>query len=194
MIIGLHGQKRVGKDTVYQIIRELYPKAVRMAIADKIKESLAALFDISVEEIESLKETGFFTVKGEGIEQTLPWRVIAQRYGTESHRDIFGQDFWLDAALPPNQAIDAYKRKLIVVTDVRFLNEAKRITHYGGYVIEVKRPELGNKDSHISEERLPSEWIDGSICNDGSLDDLREKVLRKIIEPFVWLSNEFLVE
>jgi len=64
MIIGLHGSKRSGKDTAYEFIKSEYNHAVRLAFADKIKESLAALFGVSIREINTLKEErGVFKIE-----------------------------------------------------------------------------------------------------------------------------------
>lgn len=177
MIVGLHGKKRVGKDTIYQIIQSIHPDATRIAFADRMKESLAALFGLYAKDIEYLKETNpsiEFVVKDK--KHSLSWREIIQRYGTESHRDIFGQDFWIDTILPLKK--DYYPNdRLVIVTDVRFKNEAERIIQLGGHVIQVTRPQLLNNDSHISEEPLPSYCISDNICNDGSFEDLKEKVI-----------------
>ena len=180
MIIGLHGHKRVGKDTVYEIIRSSYPHAIRLAFADKIKESLAALFGVSIREINLLKEEGgMFKVESKSFEHSYGWRTFAQRYGTEAHRDLFGDDFWVDLILPENFKYSPLE-DLIVVTDVRFKNEAKRISDLGGHIIHITRPEIESNDPHISEERLPSEYISYNICNDGSLENLKDKVIEVI--------------
>jgi hypothetical protein len=184
MIVGLHGQKRAGKDTVYKIIKENYPEAVRIAFADKIKESLAALFGLSIKEVDLLKEEkATFKIKSKNFERDYSWRTITQRYGTEAHRDLFGYEFWTDMILPKDMQ-QSYSGEIVIVTDVRFFNEARRITDLGGIIIEVTRPSLKNKDTHISEERLPDGCIDCIICNDSSLEDLKEKVL-KVIKPLL---------
>ena len=83
MIIGLHGNKRAGKDTAYEFIKSAYPDAVRLAFADKIKESLAALFGVSIREINTLKEEkGVFKIQSESFQHSYTWRSFAQRYGT----------------------------------------------------------------------------------------------------------------
>jgi len=38
------------------------------------------------------------------IEHSITGRQALQRYGTEGHRDVFGEDFWVDALLP----VDSY--------------------------------------------------------------------------------------
>lgn len=183
MIIGLHGKKRVGKDTVYEIIRSSYPHAVRVAFADKMRESLAALFDISVKELEDLKESeAAFQLDSVKTKRSFTWREFIQRYGTEAHRDIFGQDFWINSIFPTAFPL-AYvnPNDITVVTDVRFYNEARRILDLGGHIISVVRPNKEyNNDSHVSEMGLSEELVSYEIVNDGSLEQLQERVLKII--------------
>lgn len=185
MIIGLHGRQRVGKDTVFELIQTEYPHATRIAFADKIKQSLAALFGISVREIDILKEEGaMFKVESKNYEHSYTWRSFAQRYGTEAHREIFGEDFWVDKVLPhPNKrGIKSHQDKLWIITDVRFPNEAFRIKELGGKIINVKRPDVDKKDNHISENSLNNFFIDYELVNDGSLEDLKERVIKIVKE------------
>lgn len=121
-------------------------------------------------------------------------REYLQNMGTEAGRTLFGEDFWVDQVLPrpvehchgmdwddhliqnqqalarmyPNVAV-------LAMTDLRFENEAKRIKKLGGVIWEVQRPGK-DSDGHASEQRLPEELVDYTIVNDGTLDDLREKV------------------
>lgn len=180
MIIGLHGHKRVGKDTVYEIIQSSYPHAIRLAFADKIKESLAALFGVSMREIDTLKEEGgMFKVESQSFKHSYSWRTFAQRYGTEAHRELFGDDFWVDMTLPLDMQ-HLWLSELVVVTDVRFKNEARRILDLGGHIIHLARTELDKNDIHISEEPLPNEYISYIIHNNSSLEDLKDKALKVV--------------
>jgi hypothetical protein len=188
MIIGLHGHQRSGKDTAYEIIRAAYPHATRLAFADKIKESLAALFGVSIREIDVLKEEGgVFKVEGKSFEHSYTWRSFAQRYGTEAHRDIFGEDFWVDKILPyPDEAgIESHKHELLIITDVRFPNEALRIKNLGGWIVKIKRPEIEYHDSHSSEEDLIDSLIYHEVINDGSLDLYKERVM-KVVDSLIY--------
>jgi len=185
MIIGLHGSKRAGKDTAYKFIQSMYPHAQRLAFADKIKESLAALFGVSIREINTLKEErGVFKIESQSFEHSYTWRSFAQRYGTEAHRDIFGEDFWVDMILP-KEASAIPQGELWIITDVRFHNEAERIKSLGGHIICVNRPDLQYNDLHISEERLPDEFFSYIIDNNSSLDQFKERVLEVVNQLFI---------
>jgi hypothetical protein len=184
MIIGLHGSKRSGKDTAYKFIQSAYPHAQRLAFADKIKESLAALFGVSIREINTLKEErGVFKIESQSFEHSYTWRSFAQRYGTEAHRDIFGENFWVDMILPKEPNVP--DEELWVITDVRFENEAERIKHLGGHIICINRPNLFYNDSHISEERLPEEFFSYIIDNKSSLNQFKERVLEVVSELII---------
>lgn len=63
-----------------------------------------------------------------------------------------------------------------VFADVRMPLEAKVITDHGGYLIEVRRPGVGpinNDDTEIMMDSIKPHFI---IINDGTLDELTEKV------------------
>jgi Deoxynucleotide monophosphate kinase len=179
MILGLKGLKGSGKDTVaaYLIKQHSFE---RRAFADPLKKSVAALLDIPYHEIDKWKNDPDRVVTVHSIppslvtaEQQLTFREFLQRYGTESHRDIFGKNFWLDYTLPVE---GFYSGRKIVVTDCRFENEARRINRVGGFVVQVHRPGLKDKDQHSSESLWPAGMVDYQLENDNSIDQLYEKI------------------
>lgn len=203
MILGLHGKMGAGKDTVYERLLELYDfKTVRISYADKLKESVAALLGLTRDQIETYKNTtdAVVTFDGgwRGPIKRQTFREFLQRYGTESHREIFGQDFWLDSALPLpryEEDLDGQSRlvgptyndgALYVVTDVRFPNEAERIRRLGGAIVKVVGPDENTGD-HASEQTLPCDYtIDNTIRDDdfANLDhELLMMLLRVLRSP-----------
>lgn len=63
----------------------------------------------------------------------------------------------------------------VVITDVRFENEAQRIRDYSGYVIHlIGRGEEG--DTHMSEQILPPQYIQFTVDNSGTTEELYEKI------------------
>ncbi len=176
MIIGLTGKKGSGKDTAAKYLVDNYGYE-RKAFADSLKQSVAALFDIPFEKVDEYKVDLGGTLPhveviidlGEYREQpgygrvlhhtqySMSWREFLQRYGTESHREIFGYNFWVDQVLPyidRDKAMWAsYTLQKYVISDVRFENEAARVRYYGGKIVEIMRPSLANvKDAHVSEQ------------------------------------------
>jgi len=178
MIVGLSGQKRSGKDTIAAYLVKEH-NFERKAFADPLKRSVAALFDIPFSEVDKLKLDPQVEViirkwkDGNIFEDYVRMnkRTFLQRYGTEAHRDVFGQDFWLDHTLPVQ---GFYPGRAIVVTDVRFTNEAARIRELGGIVVKVSRNNSNaapsDQDQHRSEV-IDFDW-DYLIENDGSFGDL----------------------
>lgn len=192
MIIGLCGVRRSGKDTVgaYLVKQHGYE---RRAFADPLKKSVANLFDIPFSEVDKLKVDPHTA-----IELTLPTESalhearkirmlffeFLQRYGTEAHRDVpeMGENFWVDLTLPVQ---GYYVNRNLVVTDVRFANEAARIEQLGGIVVQVKRPGTDNNDPHRSEqlEGIEPHYI---LYNDRDLDELYtdvEAMLQVFTDP-----------
>src|SRR5215469_8326518 len=174
MLIGLTGLKGSGKDTVaaYLVKEHNYE---RRAFADPLKKSVAGLFDIPFHHVDKLKNDPHaivsLTVHETGETHDLTFRTFLQRYGTEAHRDVpeMGQEFWVELLLPVR---GYYAERNIVISDVRFDNEAKRITLLDGIVVEVSRAGLVNQDQHRSEEGLNPDLVDYTIFNNGSLEDL----------------------
>lgn len=178
MIVGLHGKMRAGKNTAAERIAYLLRGRVpvyEVSYAAKLKESAAALLGTEVSLLEFLKNRP-------DAEVSLSWRVedsegrqgtarlshtvreYLQRYGTESHREVFGEDFWVDAALPTD---GDYDDALYLVTDVRFPNESARIRELGGLIVKLIGPE-SDTGSHASEQELDAEIvIDNSVRDDG---------------------------
>jgi hypothetical protein len=177
MLIGLSGCKGVGKDTVGRILVQEHG-FTRIAFADKLKQAVANLFDISIEQVDEWKNHPGADYNVEVMihyppdhEYAFTWRLFLQRFGTEMGRNTFGRHFWVDQW---KRAYDEAEGD-IVVTDVRFVNEVMEITIYEADIVEITRP--GHEpDGHESEEPLPSKLIDYTIDNSGSLDDLRTAV------------------
>lgn len=175
IIIGLTGQKGAGKDTVAAYLIKTHGFE-RKAFADPLKRSVAAMFGIPFHSIDSWKNNEFISVKilnCDGIMASLTFREFLQRFGTEAHRDVFGENFWLDYTLPMD---GHYVGRKLAITDARFANEAKRVRAVGGHIVEVKRPGLSEQDQHRSEDGLPEELIDAHILNEGAVDQLYEQI------------------
>jgi hypothetical protein len=98
-------------------------------------------------------------------------RGLMQRMGTEVGRNMFGEDFWVDAAL---KRIPAGSK--VVFTDARFPNEANAIKGLGGEVWRIVRPNVERPNDHISEISLDTYEFDRIISNDADLSKLYKLV------------------
>lgn len=186
-IVGFHGQLGSGKDLAAERLARLVSGLphMRVAFADKLKQSAAALFgidpddwnrfkndpDVKIYLADNYREIGgaFGDLQELNIVAELTARQFLQRYGTEAHRDVFDYDFWVNAAFQ-----DIPEKMLVTVTDVRFPNEVEAIHKRGGVVIHILG-ETQVEAAHASEQSLEGcdFTVDNSVRNDGysSLDD-----------------------
>ena len=154
---------------------------VTMALqwADYIKRDPDEKYDVTMVNAVGYKlehESGIASYRVSG-------REFLQNYGTEAHRDVFGEDFWVDQLLPMDLWQENFNEAdFAVIIDVRFENEAQRIRDLGGVVWYVDRPEIEDGDEHASEQILSSRLIDTTIPNDTDLDgfELRVRDLMEI--------------
>lgn len=205
MIIGLNGRLKSGKDTTFKIIQELYPHAERVSFADKLKRSAAAALGVTLDQLEEWKNDEEMTrieigryIEGQPakedlsldvreVRKSLTVREYLQWYGTEAHREIFGENFWVDAALPMSTD---HHRRLLVVTDMRFPNEVYRVKDLSGICVKVERS-IGTEtkfSSHASEQDVDY-LMDFFLDNNGSLNDLRINVHKFFLNEVPQLKN-----
>lgn len=188
-LIGLAGLSRSGKDTAYEIIKRDNPdlSVARMAFADKIKEYASGVLDIPRERYDEFKLGGHVQVttgpKPSDV-TVVSGREFLQNLG-HLGREHFGEDFWVNQILPsPDLAegwggIDPrdekYASDILVVTDVRYTNEAVRIRMLGGEVWRIER-DTSTSDGHPSEEGIGDEYISAIIRNNGSEADFARDI------------------
>jgi hypothetical protein len=90
--------------------------------------------------------------------------------GTEVGRMLFGENVWVDIADRKIQAIEGP----VVITDVRFENEAEYVRSHGGEVWWVYRSGVGPVNSHASDNiDFATDLI---VPNDGTLEDLYTQI------------------
>ncbi len=193
MLIGLTGAAGSGKDTVYEVLAELYERELpveRRSFADALYESAAAALGVSPANLRAWKrhEDARITVQSPGgfVEAVLTVRQYLQRYGTEAHREVFGEGFWTGAV-----DLTDHRGVIVAVTDVRFLNEAEAVRRAGGFMARVIGPGEVPGD-HASERPLPDELMDVVIHNVVRDDDrahLRRQV-RGMVTRFRRLRGE----
>lgn len=178
MIIGLTGRKRHGKDTVGEILARKYTFE-RVSFADPLKRGLKVMLDLSEREVNGeLKETPIGWLDG------ITPRYLMQTLGTEWGRKRVAKHLWTTLAGHRIHALDNSGTP-VVVTDVRFEDEAGMIRHLGGIVLHIERPEKLSRWErfkrfigleHKSERGVNRHILDYIIQNDGTIADLEEKV------------------
>ena len=166
VIIGISGWARSGKDTIadYMVKTHGFKK---LSFGQAVKDSLYALNPGSLKE--AVDKDGWDIVK-----QDPEVRRLLQRMGTEVGRNLYGEDFWVNQTFKNIESED-YD---FVIPDVRFKSEANEIKKRGGVIIRVSRSGVVAPNDHISEHDLDNYKFDAIIENNGSLDELYEKVER----------------
>lgn len=182
MLIGLSGYAQTGKDSTAEVLVTKHG-FTRIAFADKLREALYNLNPVVGYRWRGLRREPVLyadlidALGYEGARKTKyapEIRRLLQRLGTEVGRNMFGENFWVEQALKdvsPN-----HSRENFVVTDCRFLNEARAVAQRGGEVWRISRPGVGPANDHISEVGLDDWPFDRSISNEGTLDVLADKV------------------
>ena len=169
MIIGLNGYSRSGKDTVADIIRTIDPQFKRKAFADKLKEVCSVITGIPVENFHNQE---FKDRHLHGYNCTI--REFLQIVGTDGLRRIW-PDIWVRALFDTFYSLTDKRSTKWVITDCRFPNEAEVVKSYGGIVVRVNRGLPANL--HTSETALDHWKFDHVIDNNGTIEELHQKVL-----------------
>lgn len=172
MLIGITGKAGAGKDTVAEYLWRKHG-FVRIAFADPLKRAVQEIFGLSDEQTWG-REHKEVPVHYWGMSP----RRMMQLLGTDCIRKQFGGDVWVKRWVLSYKLVS--ETDCVVVPDVRFVEEADAIRRNGGKVIRISRGAengLGHEAKrHESEMGLPDEYVSHTISNDGSFDDLYEKI------------------
>lgn len=170
-IIGIAGHARSGKDTVAQFIRQEY-QCMQYAFAEPLKNMLKA---IGLEEHEL---NGWRKDETNNDFQSTP-RHMMQTLGTEWGRDTINDNIWVIAAEKRLKHMHSINpAATILITDVRFQNEADFVRKHGFLIHMHRSIKRIDGSIHRSENPLSVKSTDHIIINDGDLDQLREEALR----------------
>lgn len=166
LIIGISGKIGAGKDTAASLIAEIYHakslKTERHAFADKVREIVELLTgkkmacDIN---LPFINEVYNYTQDEKNL--FLPeWEMtigeMLQKVGTDCMRDNLHIDTWVLSCFNRIKHV----KDVVVIPDVRFVNEAKAIEEVGGILIRMNGDPAGiraksKRDlNHISETSL----------------------------------------
>jgi dephospho-CoA kinase len=173
MIIGLSGYAQTGKDTVADYLVKSYG-FVRVAFADPIREALYKL-DPKIRFGESSGVSLSHAVDRVGWEEvkkiSTDARELLQRLGTEVGRDMFGNDFWVNQAI-----LRAKEHKKVVISDVRYVNEAEAVRLQGGLLFRINKNNVVEVNKHESEKNLNDYKFDHVINNNSTKEDLYKTI------------------
>jgi len=167
MIIGIAGKMGAGKDTLANILVDLYPQLVVHKFAQPIRNEMRRRFGLNSEDLEFRKNT--MRVEGKLIREHM--QTIGDKYRA------IDENFFV-------HAMDSTRSHYMVISDVRFDNEAKWIASEGGIIVLVERdnPNALLTD-HISENGLDDYYIDYKIDNNKSISALKDSA-REVYEHY----------
>ena len=165
MLLGLTGPAGVGKDTVAMLLRDYGFSSY--AIASPLKKMLSAigLHEPKTREEKEVNLSG----------RQFSYRKAAQTLGTEWARNL-EDAFWLNLA---EQELRKHDR--LVITDVRFENEAAWLRQHGGRLIHISGRATtvdGEAAKHASEAGIKPIPGDLYLVNDATLAELNGRVSR----------------
>lgn len=185
-LIGLSGAARSGKDTVGEFLEREFDFK-RYAFADPLKRAAHEMFGLPLEQ--------FYEGDREVVNEFWGFspRQMLQLLGTEGGRKVFREDIWTKRAEQEWINHQNYVQNFsgggwvdyppgfrgMVITDIRFENEAKFIKDMGGFVLHIERPgfvgEVG-VSNHASEAGYPDHLKDYTIVNNSTIEGLYDKV------------------
>jgi hypothetical protein len=168
-LIGITGAARTGKDTIAKHLSTQYGAHV-YAFAYPIKAGVRAMFNLDMRHTDGLlKETPIDHLGGKSPRQLM------QMLGTEFGRDMVSKSVWRDMAAETWKRCQE-KGQSLVITDVRFENEADLIRELGGTVLHVKRDDAEPVARHCSESGVPAREGDVTVTNNDTIKALLHTV------------------
>jgi len=197
-----------GKNTVGDIIEKLCltnngPKFEQKSFARKLKQIASLLTGIPVEDFEDQEFKKSYLGSEWGTVQQVPLnsippfadiqfnalmsvRELLQKLGTEAIRDGLHPNAWVNSLMCEYKRpkMSEYNPSNWIITDVRFPNELEAIEDVKGLTLKVVRPVKKSKTTarlHPSETSLDKAEFNYTIINDGSIEDLIEKVRQILI-------------
>lgn len=176
-ILGITGKMFSGKDTVAEFIHFAFRNSRITSFAYPMKQMMIDYFGFTYDDL--------YTVEGKNRYNEF-WgmtnREALQKIGTECFRNNFHVDTWLKT-MEVNIRNDL--TPIIIIPDVRFLNEAELIHALGGSILKIIRDDVvrdPNQMTHASETMIDQIPYDMLLVND------RDRVT--LFETTLWLLEE----
>ena len=177
MFIGVCGRKGSGKSDIVQFIHEYFISVKTLSYSEPIKQMCKAGYGLSDDQLESNKD-----IIDERWDKTPRDIMIS----TSRCMTFCDDDHWINLMRNRIYGLDISGVKFIVLSDIRFQNEADLVQELGGIVINVSKvkeqdPEFA-VDDDVTEayvDRIDSQFY---IENDGNIDNLKRQCDRIMFE------------
>lgn len=164
-LIGLTGFAQCGKSSAAKFLRHKH-FFHEDSFAEPIRQFVCEVMGFNRDALEYYKEkhiTGF----------THTPREMMQTLGTEWGREMMQDDLWIRSL--KNRLLN-FQHPRVVISDVRFENEAAMIRGIGGEIWHIKRKGHVPAHDHASERGVRILPIDKVINNNGTLADLYKTI------------------
>lgn len=184
MIIAVSGSVGEGKDTFTDLFIKHNPSFVNKKFASKLKEICAILAGCKVSDFEdndfknSLMAPSW---KHPKTGERITYRFFLQYVGTDLFRDHFNKNFWVDALMA-----DYDESQNWIISDFRFLTEAKAIKERGGVTINISRL------TWVSDW-LSSKYFKGCVI-EKKLANLKDKIVSKNQLVDLITNNDWFID
>lgn len=201
MFFGLSGKASVGKDTVADFLISDFGFDKKIAFSDNLKKACTVIFDLSHWQVSTQegKKTPLerSIIVSDAIINDIMWwmsRTHTVDINSRNYRRLIGKKLTTPREVLqfvgtdvmryyiPSYHIDIVRDKIeqggnIIITDVRFPNEAELILSLGGFLVRIERPSHlrlyrgDGRASHVSETMLDS-WDRWSYFLPNTSDNL----------------------
>lgn len=172
LFVGLGHYSGVGKDESARILRQYLKSRAGlcvhiMSFADKVKEIAHAIWSPF-----GLKDKAYYEINRPARHVVIPALgktplEIWIEFGTAYARNMGHDDVWVEHLIQAGQSAD-----VVIVPDVRFINEVTAIQNQGGLVFKVERRGVKPLDTVPDQSLNRFEGWDGTIGNHGDLNQL----------------------
>lgn len=165
-VVGIAGKARTGKNTLADFIEAQYG-GYQYSMAAPLRRMLKAGFGIDMDD-------PYWTARKEepiAAFEKSP-RQLLQTLGTEWGRQAVHPDTWVILAT------DVLRKRGagMIVTDIRFENEAAWVRRMGGKVIHLTRTAAPGVNEHVSEAGVIKAPSDIEFFNNGTLEEMQYAV------------------
>ena len=172
-LIGLYSPAPgCGKTIVASLLTDLLSNHQRVSFAAPLKSAVSnMLIDLGLPSFHYIYDNKEAIIPELGVSA----RHMLQTLGTEWGRACIHPDFWVKIARAKTERVMGDGGS-VVIDDVRFPNEAAMIFELGGELWRIERPGVSYDGDHSSEGALEDITPDRVIINDGTIDQLKEKI------------------
>lgn len=177
MIVGLTGKMGSGKTTVADhLVSRGFTK---VNFKDGLVEEMKRVFPNLLNEIQYEYRDKHYTIDDLFLFKPPLMRALMQNYGTEVRRGD-NPNYWVDKWMEKVREVISSGGR-VVTDDVRFLNEAKALKDYDGFIIKIERTDITDTGTHTSEIEMNSIKPDYVVSvNKGEHEILYKKILEII--------------